>query len=170
MEPTYTNGQLYAQLTTGTTSGTSAIDWFVLKPSLSGTTLSASLVRQGRIAVKDTSLMYPYTAVNAKGLGYLLFSLSGTHNYPSPAYVTYGPTGATGPVIEATQGVAPSDGFTCYAAFVGPAYGGCRWGDYSMGVYSNGRVYMGAEMIPPGYRDLLTNWGTYIWSAPPPAP
>jgi hypothetical protein len=168
MEPTYTNGQLYAQLTTGTASGTSAIDWFALKPSLSGTTLSASLVRQGRVAVKDTSLMYPYTAVNAQGLGYLLFSLSGPHNYPSPAYITYGATGATGPVREATQGAAPSDGFTCYAAFVGPDYGGCRWGDYSMGVYANGRVYMAAEMIPPGYRDILTNWGTYIWSAPPP--
>jgi hypothetical protein len=28
MEPTYTNGNLYAQLTTGTSSGTSAADWF----------------------------------------------------------------------------------------------------------------------------------------------
>jgi hypothetical protein len=32
----------------------------------------------------------------------------------------------------------------------------------------NGRVYMSTEMIPQGYRDLLTNWGTYIWSAPAP--
>jgi hypothetical protein len=71
-------------------------------------------------------------------------------------------------VIVATPGAAPDDGFTCYAAFVGPDYGGCRWGDYSMGVVMNGRVYMAAEMIPQGYRDLLTNWGTYIWSAPPP--
>jgi hypothetical protein len=70
--------------------------------------------------------------------------------------------------MEATRGAAPNDGFTCYAAFVGPHYGGCRWGDYSQGVVMNGRVYMAAEMIPQGYRDLLSNWGTYIWSAPPP--
>jgi hypothetical protein len=38
-----------------------------------------------------------------------------------------------------------------------------------MGVVMGNRVYMGAEMIPQGYRDLLSNWGTYIWSAPPPA-
>ena len=70
----------------------------------------------------------------------------------------------------ATTGAAPEDGFTCYAAFVGPNYGGCRWGDYSMGVVSNGRVFMAAEMVPQGFRDTLTNWGTYIWSAPPPPP
>jgi hypothetical protein len=37
-----------------------------------------------------------------------------------------------------------------------------------MGVAMGGRIYMGAEMIPQGFRDTLTNWGTYIWSAPPP--
>lgn len=168
MEPTYTNGKIYAQLDSGTASGTSSAAWFVLKPSLSGTTLSASLVRQGMVAVKDTSLMYPYTAVDAKGIGYLVFSLSGPHNYPSPAYIKYGAAGPTGPVILATNGAAPSDGFTCYAAFVGPNYGGCRWGDYSAGVFSDGRVFMASEMIPNGIRDTLTNWGTFIYSAPPP--
>ena len=135
MEPTYTNGHLYAQLDTATKSGTSAADWFIIKPKLSGLKLSASVVHQGSVQVKGTSLMYPYTAVNAKGNGYLLFSLSGTNNYPSPAYIAYnGATGPSGPVRLATSGVDPEDGFTCYAAFVGPSYGGCRWGDYSMGV------------------------------------
>ena len=169
MEPTYTNGNLYAQLDTATTSNTSAADWFILKPSLSGTTLSASVVHQGSIQVKNTSLMYPYTAVNAQGNGYLLFSLSGKDNYPSPAYVAYnGATGPSGPVRIATPGTAPEDGFTCYAAFVGPNYGGCRWGDYSMGVAMGNRIFMGAEMIPPTYRDELSNWGTFIYSAPVP--
>jgi hypothetical protein len=170
MEPTYTNGKLYAQLDTATTSNTSAADWFILKPSVSGTTLSASVLHQGSVQVSGASLLYPYTAVNAQGNGYLLFSLSGTHNYPSPAYIAYnGATGPTGPVRLATTGTAPEDGFTCYAAFVGPAYGGCRWGDYSMGVFSDGRVFMGAEMIPQAFRDEISNWGTYIWSAPPPS-
>jgi hypothetical protein len=169
MEPTYTNGNIYAQLDTGTASGSNAAEWFILTPTLSGTTLSATVANQGIVAVNNTSLLYPYTAVDASGVGYLLFSLSGPKNYPSPAYIAYGANGPTGPVIQATAGAAPEDGFTCYAAFVGPNYGGCRWGDYSMGVFSGGRVFMATEMIPQGFRDTLTNWGTFIWSAPPPA-
>jgi len=170
MEPTYVDGQIYAELDTGTTSGSDAVDWFILDPTLSGATptLTATVARQGVVAVKDTSLLYPYTAVDSSGVGYLLFSLSGPNNYPSPAYISYNADGPTGPVIVATAGAAPDDGFTCYAAFVGPNYGGCRWGDYSMGVAMGGRVFMAAEMIPQGYRDTLSNWGTYIWSAPPP--
>lgn len=169
MEPTYTGGKIYAQLDTGTASGSDAVDWFILKPALAKGTLSASVVHQGRVAVKDTSLLYPYTAVDANGMGYLLFSLSGPHNYPSPAYIRYRASGPTGPVIQATQGAAPEDSFTCYPAYVGPHYGGCRWGDYSMGVVMNNRVFMSTEYVPPTYRDVLTNWGTYIYSAPPPA-
>ena len=168
MEPTYVGGKIYAQLDTATKSGSNAIDWFIIDPTLSNGSLSANLVHQGAVAVSNTSLLYPYTALDSSGVGYLLFSLSGPDIYPSPAYIAYGSSGPTGPVIVATTGAAPEDGFTCYAAFVGPNYGGCRWGDYSMGVAMGNRVYMAAEMVPQGFRDTLTNWGTYIWSAPPP--
>ena len=30
------------------------------------------------------------------------------------------------------------------------------------------RIFMGAEMIPPTYRDEIGNWGTFIYSAPVP--
>ncbi|HEV2377317.1 MAG TPA: hypothetical protein VGS19_34780 [Streptosporangiaceae bacterium] len=168
MEPTYVGGQVYAELDTATASGNDAVDWFIIQPKWTDGVLTAAVAHQGRVAVKGASLLYPYTAVDSSGVGYLLFSLSGPHNYPSPAYVTYNTLGPTGPVIEATQGAVPEDSFTCYAAFVGPNYGGCRWGDYSMGAVSNGRVFMATEMVPQGYRDTLTNWGTYVWSAPPP--
>jgi hypothetical protein len=170
MEPTFTNGHLYAELASATASNTSGADWFIFKPTVSGNTLSASLVHQGSVQVKGVGLLYPFSALNAKGNGYLLFSLSGHNNYPSPAYIAYnGATGPSGPVRIATPGTAPEDGFTCYAAFVGPNYGGCRWGDYSAGVAMNGRIYMATEMIPPTYRDEISNWGTFIWSAPPPS-
>ena len=39
MEPTYVGGRLYAQLDTATTSGSDAVDWFVIDPTLSGSTL-----------------------------------------------------------------------------------------------------------------------------------
>ena len=168
MEPVYAGGRIFAAIDTGTAGGSDAAGWFIIQPTLSGSTLSATIAHQGMVAVKDTSLLYPYTAVDGNGHGYLLFSLSGPHNYPSPAYIRYTATGPTGPVIVATAGAAPDDSFGCYAAFVGPFNGGCRWGDYSMGAVMNGRVFMAAEMIPQGYRDTLSNWGTYIWSAPPP--
>ena len=170
MEPTYAGGRIYAQLDTATTSGSDAVDWFIIDPTLSGSTLSATVAHDGTVAVKGTSLLYPYTAVNAAGVGYLLFSLSGPSNYPSPGYISYNVDGPTGSVMVATPGAAPEDGFTCYAAYVGPDYGGCRWGDYSMGVVMNQRVIMATEMVPSGFRDTLTNWGTYIWSAAPPVP
>jgi hypothetical protein len=168
MEPTFTNGHIYTQLDTGLASGTSGAAWGILTPSLSGSTLTASVAHQGVVAVKNAGLLYPYTAVGANGTGFLLFALSGPQHFPSPAYIKYGASGPTGPVILATQGAAPEDGFTCYAAFVGPNFGGCRWGDYSAGAIANGRVFMATEMIPQGFRDNLGNFGTFIWSAPAP--
>jgi hypothetical protein len=168
MEPTYVGGHIYTQLDTALASGTSGVAWGILSPALSGTTLTATVAHQGVVAVKNAGLLYPYTAVDANGTGFLLFALSGPQHFPSPAYIRYGATGPTGPVILATNGAAPEDSFTCYAAFVGPNFGGCRWGDYSMGAVSNGRVFMATEMVPQGFRDNLTNWGTFIWSAPAP--
>jgi hypothetical protein len=168
MEPTFTNGHLYTQLDTGLASGLSGVAWGILTPNLSGTTLTASVAHQGVVAVKNAGLLYPFTAVAANGTGFLLFALSGPQHFPSPAYIRYGTSGPTGSVILATQGAAPEDGFTCYAAFVGPNFGGCRWGDYSAGAVANGRIFMATEMIPQGFRDNLGNFGTFIWSAPAP--
>ena len=99
--------QIYAQLDTGTASGSNAVDWFILRPTLAPPALTVGVAHQGVVAVKNVSLLYPYTAVNANGVGYLLFSLSGRNNYPSPAYITYNVDGPTGSVIEATAGVRP---------------------------------------------------------------
>ena len=120
MEPTYVNGNLYAAADTLTAAGTDGIDWFILTPTLSGTSLKATVAHQGLVEVSGTSLIYPYTAVDSSGNGYLLFSLSGHSNYPSPGYISFRPTGALGPGAIADGGAAPEDGFTCYAAFVGP--------------------------------------------------
>ena len=60
------------------------------------------------------------TMVTARGIGYLLLSLSGSPMHPSPASPRYRAAGPAGPVILVTSGAARSDGFTCYAAFAGP--------------------------------------------------
>jgi hypothetical protein len=172
-EVTYTAGHLYAELNTATVSATPAasgdgVDWFILKPAVTKTAVTATIATQGVVSAPGAnSLVYPDIAVNAAGSGYLVFALSGPDYFPSAAYETFGPTGATGPIRIAQPGTAPEDSFTCYAAYVGPNFGGCRWGDYSMGVVMGGRVYLATEMVPPANRDLLTNWGTFIWSAPP---
>ena len=146
----------------------SAVDWFILRPRLSGSHLSATVTAQGTVAVKDASLLYPYTAVNNHGVGYLLFSLSGRAT--SRARPTSDTRRTARPARSSRRPRAPplTTASGCYPAFVGPFNGGCRWGDYSMGALMGGRVYRATEMIPQGFRDTLTNWGTFIWSAPPP--
>ena len=163
-EVTYTDGTLYAELDTaaGSPTPTDAAAWFSLAPSLSATGVSVQLIKQGYVG-NSQNLLYPDIVVDASGNGFLVFSISGPAEYPSPAYVAFhANAGPTGTVHIANAGSAPEDGFTCYIV----GYGGCRWGDYSGGAVWGGRVYMMAEYIPATPRDILTNWGTYVWSAP----
>ncbi len=167
-EVTYTEGNLYAELDTaiGTTSTPNAgISWFILNASSDHRGISASIRRQGYVA-NTANLMYPDIVVNGEGHGILDFSLSGTSNYPSAAYMTFNNGGPAGQIRIAAAGTAPEDGFTCYPAFVGST--SCRWGDYSGGQFWNGRVYLMAEYIPPSTRDFYTNWGTFAWSVTTP--
>lgn len=168
-EVTYTNGTLYGEMSTalGDPNAPSAgIAWFKLDVDRSPWGVSASVERQGYVQ-SNVDLMYPDIVVNGDGNGYLAFSLSGTSSYPSTADMAFNSrSGPTGSINVTGAGTAPEDGFTCYSYFVGPDYGGCRWGDYSGGQYWNGRIYMGGEYIPPSPRDYYTNWGTYLWSRP----
>ena len=88
--------------------------------------MTATVTAQGYVRVGNQNLIYPVIAVNPSGDGYMAFALSGPKYYPSAAYMTFTPAGPSGNVMIAAPGVAPEDGFTCYAAFVGPFYGGCR--------------------------------------------
>lgn len=168
-EVTYTDGSLYGEMSTAignTNNPRAGIAWFKLGVSNSPSGLSAGVENQGYVQ-SSVDLMYPDVVVDGSGNGYLAFSLSGTTSYPSTADMSFGSRfGPTGPINVTGAGTAPEDGFTCYAAFVGPDYGGCRWGDYSGGQYFDGRVYMGGEYIPPTAPDAYTNWGTFLWSRP----
>ncbi len=165
-EVTYTGGQLYAEADTAAAGGKDGIAWFILKPA-TGTT-PTTVAHQGYVTSPGLNLLYPDIAVDSTGKGFLVFSMAGASAYPSAADLTFGPTGPSGSISTVAAGTAPEDGFTCYAALVGPGYGGCRWGDYSAGVAANGRIFMATEYIPPTSRDTFTNWGTYVWSSPTP--
>ncbi len=163
-EVTYTNGLLYAEMDTalGRVTSRDAIGWFIISPSVTGA-LSARLISQGYIS-SSQNLLYPDIVVDPNGSGYMTFSISGTSEYPSPAYMVFRTkAGPAGDIHLATMGTAPEDGFTCYPQLGGT---GCRWGDYSAGAYFGGRIYMMTEYIPSSPRDTYTNWGTYVWSLP----
>jgi hypothetical protein len=166
-EVTWAGGDLYGELDTGVTNGTGTQDgaaWFILHPSVAGGAVTASVVHQGYVLTSQ-NLLYPVISVNAHGHGFMAFAVAGSTTYPSPGYVRFSAGGASGPVHLATHGADPLDDFSCYPPY---SFGDCRYGDYSMAAFYQGRVYMAAEYVPPVPRDQAANWGTYLWSAPVP--
>ncbi len=174
---TETHGILYAELdsggsvnpATGIGTGPAQADWFILDPEQSNP-LSVQLLNQGVVSSPGTALMYPDIAVGGNGDGYLIFSASGPNTYPSPGYVHFDKyAGPDGPLYMPTTGFTNENGFTCYPPYgvPGDPFNDCRWGDYSMGVAYDNRIFMATEYIPPpGVQDIYTNWGTYIWDTP----
>ena len=167
-EVTYAGGMLYGTMSTGFNYGTGqnvGAAWFVLAPKVSGTGISVTVARQGYVRTSQ-NLLYPVLGVNARGWGYMAFAVAGPNRYPSAGYIVFkGTRGTAGPVHIAASGTTPLDDFTCYAPF---SSGQCRYGDYSMAQFYNGRVYMATEYTAPQPRDHNSNWGTRVWSAPIP--
>ncbi len=167
-EVTYAGGMLYGTMSTGFNYGTGqnvGAAWFVLAPKVSSTGISVSMARQGYVRTSQ-NLLYPVLGVNSHGWGYMAFAVAGPSRYPSAGYIQFrGTRGTAGPVRIAASGTTPLDDFTCYAPF---SSGQCRYGDYSMAQFYNGRVYMATEYTAPQPRDHFSNWGTRVWSAPIP--
>ena len=175
-EVTETNGTLYAELDSGTAPFTQAFpgtgpaqaEWFILDPKQNNPQ-SVALDNQGALSNPKDSFLYPDIAVDGAGDGYMLFSVSGTDFYPSPGYIAFDEhNGPSGSALLPAQGVNDEDGFTCYPPFgtLGSTSSDCRWGDYSMGVAYEDRIFMAAEYIPPPGTPTVVNWGTYMWNAP----
>jgi len=177
-ETTYSNGKLFTELSNSSTPtnavGTTSAEWFILTPSIGSSGVTATLTHEGNLGVTGSrgqvqSLLYPDIVVNGSGVGDMVFTLTGSQNFPSAAYIPFGSSGPTGSVNVAGAGSGPEDGFTCYAYYVGPSFGGCRWGDYSGGVAVGSTVWMATEYVPPNTgataRDFFTNWGTFIFSS-----
>jgi hypothetical protein len=163
----YAGGRLY------TTLASQVIDetgrrlvggaYFILSPTFRGGVLSAFVLRQDYLLVKNNHLLRPAISVNSNGRGAVVFTLAGPDYYPSAAFLPI-ETFSTASTIQVTAlGFSPEDGFTGYpdAGFV--EQGVARWGDDSTAVAgSDGSIWMTTEYIPNAPRTQLANWGTFI--------
>ena len=148
---TYAAGKLWGALDTSLTVGgknLAGIEWFIVSPSVSSGTVSASVLKQGYLGLAQTNLIYPAIGVTTSGKGVMAFTLVGTNNYPSAAYASID-TNGTGAVHIAAAGLGPQDGFTEYK-FYSPFGNGVprpRWGDYGAAVSVGNTVWIASEYI-----------------------
>jgi hypothetical protein len=154
------------------------IAYFVVSPSDSNGTLSASMASQGYVSVNQENTLFPSIGVNDAGQGVMTFTVVGPDYYPSAAYFKLGSSDTA--VHIAGAGKGPEDGFTGYRAYGGG--GVSRWGDYSAAVAAtDGSIWMATEYIGQtcsdaqfaadttcgGTRTILANWGTFISNVNP---
>lgn len=146
--------------------------YVVLRPS-APSSYSASMVRQGYIAVDGHNLTYPSVAVNGAGKGAIGATLVGPNHHPSAVVIPWNAGGRPGGVMITGPGVGPWDGFTG----TGEGDFAPRWGDYHAAtVAPNGRLWLASGFINQtctsavfsldttcGFtRTYFANWSTHI--------
>jgi len=142
------------------------IAYFIVSPSDPSGTLSATMAKQGYVALQQNDVLYPSIGVNAAGKGVMTFTVAGPDYFPSAGYAKIDATNGAGEVHVAAAGAGPEDGFTGYKAFGGS--GTSRWGDYSAAVAdASGVIWTACEYIPNAPRTALANWGTFIGHVTP---
>ena len=178
LDARFANGKLWAVLgTAAEVSGQqrTGVGWFILDASVSGGSVSASIRKQGILALAGESLAYPTMGVTTSGRGAIGFTRVGESLFPSYGYVSIDEIGGVGPVHMIREGQSTQDGFTEY-----PPVGGNRprWGDYGAAAVDGANVYLVGQYIeqPPctlaqyistnftcfGYRTSLANWSTRV--------
>ena len=158
----YANGLLYGALNTVVGDGSrTGIAWFAVKPGLRHGAVSGRVVKQGYVAVRGESVIFPSVAVNDDGEGLIAFTLTGPDYFPSAAFLKIGDDDGSA-VRIAANGIAPDDGFTCYISQDPGDNGVCRWGDYSAAASDGHNIWWATEYIPNLPRRFNSNWGTWI--------
>jgi hypothetical protein len=167
----FANGMLWAAANTavkppnGPVVG--GIAYFIVSPSDSSGTLSASMALQGYVGVSNEDVLFPSIGVTPGGGAVMAFSLVGPDFHPSAAYARVSATSGAGDIHIAGAGALPDDGFTGYDEIT-PSHGSARWGDYSAAVAdTSGNIWMAAEYIPNAPRTLFANWGTFVSEVTP---
>jgi hypothetical protein len=158
----YSGGRLYITWATLTTDASlhslTGTMYAILSPAYRTGALTARLLQQGQFQVANNHLLRPAWAVNNKGQGAIVFTLSGPNYYPSAAFVPVSLDSVGTQVQIVAPGNGPQDGFTGYDEGI------ARWGDYSTAVAAaDGSIWMVGQYIPNLPRSLFANWGTYVF-------
>ena len=177
----FTGGRLYGALDTVVNvagQDQTGIAYYVLNPSVSANLASASVIKQGQLAIAGNSVTRPAIAALPNGKGVIGFTVVGADHYPSAGYIHFsrdnGHRGETVKVIA--NGLGPDDEFGSYNAFGTPR---SRWGDYGAAAVDGNDIWLANEYIAhactlaqytdpaalfscSGSRVALTNWATRI--------
>jgi hypothetical protein len=169
----FADGKLWTAVNTAikTQNGPTRVGsgYFIVSPSDQNGTLSASIVKQGYVAVNGDNLLYPSIGVTADGRGVITFTLVGPDFFPSAAYASIDAVQGVGEIHIAGAGQGPEDGFTGYDQFGGDV---SRWGDYTAAVAVGATVWFATEYIAHpatdrATRTVLANWATFIAQVTP---
>ncbi len=177
LDARYANGKLWAVLGTAAEVGgdqRAGVAWFVMQAHVSNAGVSASIRKQGILAVSGESLAYPTVGVTESGRGVIGFTRVGENLFPSVGYASIDDVAGVGEVHMIKEGNSPQDGFTEYG-------GRFRWGDYGATAVNGHNVYVAGQYIeqPPctltellttscfGFRSLLANWSTRVTGLTP---
>jgi len=164
----FADGKLWTAVNTAikTQNGPTRVGtgYFIVAPSDPNGTLSASIVKQGYVAINQENLLFPSIGVTSDGKGVITFTLVGPDFFPSAAYASIDAAQGVGDIHIAGAGVGPEDGFTGYDQFGGDV---SRWGDYTAAVASGDTVWFATEYIAHPATDLtsrtlLANWATFV--------
>jgi len=154
----YANGKLWAALDTAVTvngNPQAGAAFFVLQPTGSPSSPSASVVNQGVIALANNNVTYPAVGVTPSGRGVIAFTVLGQDNYPSAGYSSLDALTGAGDVHIAAAGVGPDDGFSAYFPLVNPVRP--RWGDYGAAAVDGNTIWFASE-----YTAQTCNLSTYV--------
>lgn len=162
----FANGKLWGALDTAVNPDGGAqragIAWFVVKPSVSGGSMTAKMVLQGYLGKAGADLTYPAIGVTPSGRGVMAFSYTDDTAYPSAGYAAIDALVGAGPISIAAAGQATDDGFTSYKAQVGNPPR-TRWGDYSAAAVDGNSVWIASEYVAAACD--YTTWGGRFFGA-----
>lgn len=150
----FAQNRLYGVLGTAVEVGgdqRTGVGWFIIAPQVDANGVSATIEKQGTLAVEDESLAYPTVGVTTSGKGVIGFTRVGPDLFPSQGYASIDRKVGVGDVHMAAEGNSPQDGFTEYSVFSNRA----RWGDYGAAAVDGNTVYLAGQYIQQEPCDLV---------------
>jgi hypothetical protein len=183
---TFSQGRIWGALDTAVKvngADTAGIEWFIINPGLSGSTIAPTVANQGYLGFGNNHLTYPAVGVTAAGKGVNAFTVTGNSYFPSAGYALLTEAGGASDVHIAQAGAGPQDGFSGYKIFANvPPNARPRWGDYGAAAVDGNTVWLASEYIAQscsftdyngsktspafgscgGTRTTLANWATRI--------